>query len=102
MMRYGRITREQFEDASHFIKSGWKLGEILAELNIIGEEEIETFVRLQLLDIACTQLITPPKRLQFSNLTHGRKLVGAPRLGRRHPDGGRAAGALARQGDSTP
>ena len=78
MMRYGRITRAQFEDASHFIKSGWKLGEILAELNIIGEEEIEPFVRLQLLDIACTQLITPPKRLSFSNLTTVDSYVGAP------------------------
>ena len=78
MMRYGRITREQFEDASHFIKSGWRLGEILAELNIIGEEEIETFVRLQLLDIACTQLITPPKRLQFSNLSAVESSIGAP------------------------
>ncbi len=78
MMRHGRITREQFEDASHFIKSGWKLGEILAELNVIGEEEIETFVRLQLLDIACTQLITPPKRLAFSNLTTVDSFVGAP------------------------
>ena len=78
MMRHGRITRSQFEDASHFIKSGWKLGEILAELNIIAEEEIETFVRLQLLDIACTQLITPPKRLAFSNLTTVDSYVGAP------------------------
>ena len=78
MMRHGRITREQFEDASHFIKSGWRLGEILAELNIIVEEEIEAFVRLQLLDIACTQLITPPKRLAFSNLTAVDSFVGAP------------------------
>jgi hypothetical protein len=78
MMRHGRITRRQFEDASHFIKSGWKLGEILAELKIIGTEEIQTFVRLQLLDIACTQLITPPKRLSFSNLTSVDSSVGAP------------------------
>jgi len=78
MMRHGRITRGQFEDASHFTKSGWRLGEILAELNIIGEEEIETFVRLQLLDIACTQLITPPKRLAFSNLTTVDSYVDAP------------------------
>ncbi len=78
MMRHGRITRKQFEDASHFIKSGWKLGEILAELNIIGQEEIEAFVRLQLLDIACTQLITPPKRLSFSNLTTVDSFVGVP------------------------
>jgi len=44
MIRHGRITQQQFEDASHFIKSGWKLGEILAELKIIEEEEIETIV----------------------------------------------------------
>jgi tetratricopeptide (TPR) repeat protein len=69
MMRHGRITRQQFDDASHFIKSGWRLGEILAELNVIDEEEIEAFVRLQLLDIACTQLISPPKRLSFAPLT---------------------------------
>ena len=69
MIRHGRITQQQFEDASHFIKSGWKLGEILAELSIIGEEEIEPFVRLQLLDIACTQLIRPPKRLSFAPLS---------------------------------
>jgi len=78
MMRHGRITRAQFEDASHFIKSGWKLGEILAELNIIGDEEIESFVRLQLLDIACMQLITPPKRLAFSNLATIDGSLGAP------------------------
>ena len=68
MIRHGRITQQQFEDASHFIKSGWKLGEILAELSVIDEEEIESFVRLQLLDIACTQLIRPPKRLSFAAL----------------------------------
>ena len=69
MIRHGRITQQQFEDAAHFIKSGWKLGEILAELSVIDEEEIESFVRLQLLDIACTQLIRPPKRLSFAALS---------------------------------
>ena len=69
MIRHGRITRQQFEDASNFIRSGWKLGEILAELNIIQEPDIEAFVRLQLLDIACTQLITPPSRVAFSPLS---------------------------------
>ena len=78
MMRHGRITRAQFEDASHFIKSGWKLGEILAELKIIGKEEIEAFVRLQLLDIACMQLISPPKRLAFSSLSTVDAFLGAP------------------------
>jgi hypothetical protein len=78
MMRHGRITRQQFDDASHFIKSGWRLGEILAELKVIGQEEIATFVRLQLLDIACTQLITPPKRLSFAPLTAVDKTLEAP------------------------
>jgi curved DNA-binding protein CbpA len=78
MMRHGRITRAQFDDASHFIKSGWKLGEILAELKVVGEEEVEAFVRLQLLDIACMQLITPPKRLAFSNLASIDASLGAP------------------------
>ncbi len=66
MIREGRITREQIEDASQFIKSGWKLGEILAELGFIEEHEIEAFVRKQLLDITCMQLVTPPRRLAFT------------------------------------
>jgi tetratricopeptide (TPR) repeat protein len=78
MMRHGRITRQQFDDASHFIKSGWRLGEILAELKVIGQEEIATFVRLQLLDIACMQLISPPKKLSFSPLTTVDKTLEAP------------------------
>ena len=78
MIRHGRITQQQFEDASHFIKSGWRLGEILVELGIIDEAEIETFVRLQLLDIACTQLIHPPKKLTFSALTGVDTFLEAP------------------------
>lgn len=78
MMRHGRITKQQFEDASHFIKSGWKLGEILAELKVIEEGEIQPFVRLQLLDIACMQLISPPKRLAFSPLSDVESSVEAP------------------------
>jgi hypothetical protein len=78
MIRHGRINRTQFEDASHFIKSGWKLGEILAELKIITPEEIETFIRLQVLEIACSQLLAPPKRLLFSSLEAVDSSVGAP------------------------
>ncbi len=78
MMRHGRITKQEFADASHFIKSGWRLGEILAELNVIGDEEIEAFVRLQLLDVTCTQLISPPKRLAFSPLSSVDASVEAP------------------------
>jgi tetratricopeptide (TPR) repeat protein len=78
MMRHGRINRQQFDDASHFIKSGWRLGEILAELNVIGEEEIPAFVRLQLLDIACMQIISPPRKLSFSPLTGVDAFLEAP------------------------
>ena len=78
MIRRGRLTQQQFDDASHFIKSGWKLGEILAELSIIDAGEIEVFVRLQLLDIACTQLIRPPKRLSFAPLSGVDASLAAP------------------------
>lgn len=78
MIRHGRITQQQFEDASHFIKSGWRLGEILAELKIIEDDEIEMFVRLQLLDIACMQLIRPPKRLSFAPLSDVEAYLEAP------------------------
>lgn len=88
MTRHGRITRHQFEDASSFIKSGWKLGEILAELNVIEEPDIEAFVRLQLLDIACTQLIEPPSRVAFS-LVERRRMPRSTPLRGRCPDGSR-------------
>ena len=67
MMRHGRITRQQFEDAARFIKSGWKLGEILVELRVIQKDEIERFVRIQLLDIVCSLIIHPPIRIVFTD-----------------------------------
>lgn len=78
MIRHGRLTQQQFDDASHFIKSGWKLGEILVELSVIEGDEIERFVRLQLLDIACTQLLRPPRRLAFAALSGVDAYVEAP------------------------
>lgn len=67
MIRHGRITRQHFEDAARFIKSGWKLGEILAELHIIEKDEIDQFVRIQLLDIICSVIIYPPVRVVFTD-----------------------------------
>jgi tetratricopeptide (TPR) repeat protein len=69
MIWHGRITRQQLQDASHFIKSGWKLGEILAQLGVIEKEEIERFVGVQLLDIACSVFLDRPRRLAFSDLS---------------------------------
>jgi hypothetical protein len=67
MIRHGRINRQQFEDATHFIKSGWKFGEILAELHVIEKDEIDRFVRIQLLDIVCSVIIDPPVRMVFTD-----------------------------------
>ncbi|HXV62919.1 MAG TPA: J domain-containing protein [Vicinamibacteria bacterium] len=78
MMRHGRITRQQFDDASHFIKSGRRLGEILVELKIVAAEEIETFVRHQLLDIVCMQLIAPPRKLAFAPVSEVEDVLKQP------------------------
>ena len=67
MIRHGRISHQQFEDAARFIKSGWKLGEILTELRIIEKGEIDKFVRIQLLDIICSVIIHPPVRIVFTD-----------------------------------
>ena len=78
LIRIGLITKQQFSDASHFIKSGWKMGEILAELKIIEKEEIEKYVRMQILEIACSVLIDPPRKLTFSDLSAVDNVISAP------------------------
>ena len=67
MIRHGRISRQQFEEAARFIKSGMKVGEILTELKIIEKDEIDKFVRIQLLDVICSVIIHPPVRIVFSD-----------------------------------
>jgi len=67
MIRHGRISRQQFEEAARFIKSGMKVGEILTELKIIEKDEIDKFVRIQLLDVICSVIINPPVRIVFSD-----------------------------------
>ncbi len=69
LMREGRISKQQFKDASHFIKSGWKLGEILAELKLLEKKDVEDFLRMQLLEISCAVLIKPITKLTFSDLS---------------------------------
>lgn len=78
MVQCGRITPQHLADASIFIKSGRKLGEILAELRIVPQEEIEHYVRVQLLNIACSLVIDPPKRLAFSALSEVESVVQTP------------------------
>jgi curved DNA-binding protein CbpA len=78
LIRHSRITKQQFEDASHFIKSGWKLGEILAELGVLEKEEIEKFIRIQLLEIACGALFNLPQKMTFSELSSVDAVVATP------------------------
>jgi hypothetical protein len=78
LIREGLISRQEFDDASHFIKSGWKLGEILVELKLLEKKEIEDALRLQLLEISCAVLIEPITKLTFSELTTVDPVVAIP------------------------
>ncbi len=78
LIRIGLISKQQFADASHFIKSGWKMGEILAELKVIEKGEIEKYVRMQILEIACSVLIDPPRKLTFSDLSAVDSVISTP------------------------
>lgn len=66
MVREQQITATELEHAISFIRSGRKLGQILVELGYLGGGEIEHFVRIQILDIACAILMGPSERLVFS------------------------------------
>ena len=78
VIRHGRITRQQLEDASHFIKSGKKMGDILVELGNIDRGELDGFLRIQVMDIACPMLFEPRQRLKFSNLSQVEDVLSKP------------------------
>jgi len=67
MVRRGRITAQQLATAKRFIRSGRKFGQILVELGYIEDREIESFVRMQIIEIACGILLARSSRLAFSN-----------------------------------
>ncbi len=66
MVRGGRISRTQLEEATGFIRSGLKLGQILLELGYLQGGEIETYVRLQIIAIASAMLTSSAERLVFA------------------------------------
>lgn len=78
LIRNGRITQQHFEDASHFIKSGQRMGDILAELGIIDKEEIDAYLRIQVMDIACPMLLEPSQRLKYSALSEAEGILSKP------------------------
>ena len=65
MVREGRITRAELDEATRYIRSGRKLGHILVELSYLRAGEIENFVRLQIIEIAARMLVSVPERLVF-------------------------------------
>jgi len=67
LVRQGRITAEQLREATHFIPSGMRLGQILLELGHLKGGEIERYVLLHMLEVACGMLETAPDRLAFSD-----------------------------------
>jgi len=78
MIRHGKISRQQFEEAAKHIKSGLKLGEILIELGHIQAGDIDEMVRIQLVDVVCGLLLKPPARMVFTDLESVDETVAQP------------------------
>ncbi len=68
LVQQGHITEQQLIDASIFARKGKRLGKCLAELRLIKEEDIENFVRLQILEVGSSVVIQPPDRLVFAKM----------------------------------
>lgn len=68
MVAQGKITRAQLDEATRFIRSGQKLGQILVELGFLKSGEIEDYVRLQIIQIASAILLSTPERVVFSEV----------------------------------
>ena len=78
MVRRGRITQQQLDDASKLVRSGRRLGDALVELEIVAREEVELFVRAQLTEITSKILNEPPRKLEFRDEAALDKLINTP------------------------
>ena len=72
MVRRGHITEQHLKDATLFAQKGRRLGEVLAELCIIKQEDIEHYVRLQILEICSAIIIHKAERISFKNVKQPR------------------------------
>lgn len=61
----GVISSQHLDDASHFARRGKRLGEVLAKLDIIDEDEIPLYVSLQTLEIACKAILQAESGAEF-------------------------------------
>ncbi len=68
MVRHGHITEQHLNDATIFARKGRRLGEVLAELQIIETAEVENYVRLQVLEICSSVILEPPKKMKFTKM----------------------------------
>ncbi len=64
----GGVTRAELEEATRFIRSGRKLGNILVELGYLKSGQIETYVCRQIVRIASAMLLSESERLAFSTV----------------------------------
>ena len=78
MVRCGRITQQQLDDASKLVRSGRRLGDALVELEIVAREEVELFVRAQLTEITSKILNEPPRKLEFRDQAAPGELTNTP------------------------
>ena len=78
MVRQGSITAQHLQDATLFAKKGKRLGDVLVDLNIIQSEEIEDYVRMQILEVASNVMIHPPKKLAFTKTQDTIQVVSQP------------------------
>lgn len=61
----GRITRQHFEDASIFVRHGWRLGRILVELGVLEASEVVRAVHRQAIEIARAALREQGAEIRF-------------------------------------
>lgn len=80
MLRHGRISPVQQRNASKLVLQGMRFGDALVELNVVGRDEVEAFVRTQLAEITSKFLTAPPKKLEFREGTKIGKVTDRPVL----------------------
>lgn len=78
LVRQGIISEQHLKDATLFAKKGKRLGEVLAELSIIDAENIDEYVKMQVLEVTSNVLIHPPKKMAFSKTTDVVQVVPEP------------------------
>lgn len=78
MVRQGSITEQHLKDASLFARKGKRLGEVLVDLKIIRSEEVEEFVRKQILEVTSNVMIQPPKKMALKKTTDMIQVVVEP------------------------